>query len=406
MTKLEIVRLWMAEGKIIHPLERNPNVVDLVRTLVTLCGYREFNETRWIKVLKQELLDDTYRKKASDHYLFVLVEGLGSNLAEFFPPGGFFESHYLRELHSVFPSAGICALTSLVTAQWPGRHGLTGRYTHLPEHGRTAILPRFVDRITDEPLSEAGLRMEEVVLQPSLMTELEREVCTILPAAMKDGSYSQWAHGATKVIGYRSLSGGFQAAAANIRNRTEPSLTLIYIPELDAAEHETGIGSAKVKRIVRSLDGLLARLRDVLVDRGTRMVVSGGHGLIEVPPERQIQIETGDRMLDYLDVPPSGEPLMPVFHVKSGREKRFEEHFASSFGSMMELLSVSDAEALGLYGPEGIDSAVRRRLGSFIGIAPDPLAFTYHSPRVQEAREAAFHGGLHPATMQVPLFIV
>lgn len=406
MKKLEIVRLWMAEGQIIHPLERNPNIVDLVRTLVTLCGYREFNETRWIKVLKQELLDDTYRKKASDHYLLVVIEGLGSNLAEFFPTGGFFESHYLRELHSVFPSAGVCALTSLVTGQWPGRHGLTGRYTYLPESGRTATLPRFVDRITDESLSEAGVRMEEVVLQPSLMSELEREVCTILPAAMKDSSYSRWAHGATKVIGYRSLSGGFQAAAANIRNRTEPSLTLIYIPELDAAQHETGIHSAKVKRIVRSLDGLLARLRDMLVDRGVRMVVGGDHGLIEVPPESQIQVENGDRMLDYLEVPPSGEPLMPVFHVKPGREKRFEEHFASSYGSKMELISISDAEALGLYGSDGIDPAVRRRLGNFIGIGLEPLAFIYRSPRGQEVHEVAFHGGLHPATMQIPLFIV
>lgn len=405
MTKLEILRLWMAEDKIVHPLERNPNIVDLIRTLMTLCGYREFSETRWIKVLKQELLHDTYRKKASDHYVLVVIEGLGSNLAEFYPPGGFFETHYLRELRSVFPSAGVCALTSLVTGQWPGRHGLTGRYTYLPNWGRTATLPRFIDRATGEPLAEAGLRVEEVVLQPSLMPDLEREVCAILPAATKDEIYTRWAYGATKVIGYRSLSGGFESVAANVRSRVEPSLTLITIPELDAAEHDTGIRSAKVKRIVRSLDDLLSRLRDALVDREARIVVSGDHGLLEVPAERQIGIEDTDRMLDYLEAPPSGEPLMPVFHVKPGREKRFEERFASSYGSLMELISIPDAEALGLYGADGIDVAARRRLGSFIGIGPEPLAFLYHPSRDQEAREVAFHGGLHPATMRVPLFV-
>lgn len=406
MKKLEIVRQWMADGRILHPLERNPSIVDLMRTLMTLSGYRGFNETRWIKVLKQELLADIYRKKASEHYVFILIDGLGSNLSEFFPNEGFFETHYLRELRSVFPSTTASALTSLVTGQWPGRHGLTGWHTHLPEHGRTATVLPFVDRLTQEPLGEVGLRMDEVVLQPSLMSELEREVCSILPAGIKNGCYSQWAHGATRVLGYRSLSGAFQTVASNIKKGERPSLTYLYIPDLDTAQHETGTRSAKVKRMVRALDAHLSKLRDTLADQGARIVVTADHGLVEVPPERQFQLEEGDRMLDFLEVPPSGEALMPVFHIKPERERRFEEHFASSFGTLMELLSISDAEALGLYGADGIDPVARRRLGNFIGISYEPLVFLYTPPRKKPSKIVAFHGGLHPGSMQVPLFIV
>lgn len=406
MKKLEIMRQWMAEGKILHPLEKNPNIVDLTRSLLTICGYREFNETRWVKVLKQELLDDTYRRKASDHYVFVLIDGLGTNLFELFPPGGFFESHYLRELHSVFPSTTACALTSLVTGHWPGRHGLTGWDTYLPDRKRTATMLPFVDRMTNEPLEKAGLEVGEIILEPSLMTELEREVCTVLPSSIKDGSYSQWAHGTTKILGYRNLAGGFQAAAANIANHTTPTLTYFYIPDLDTLQHESGTRSAKVKRLIKSLDTHLLKMRDALSDHGARLVVCADHGLLDVPVERQIRLENGSRILDFLDCPPSGEAIMPIFHVSSGKERRFDEAFSSAYGSLMELITVPDAEALGLFGADGIAPATRARLGSFIGIAHEPLALIYDPPGKRPKVMAAFHGGLQPTSMSVPLFIV
>ncbi len=406
MKKLEIVRQWMAEGKILHPLEKNPNIVDLARSLMTVTGYREFIEARWLKVLKQELLDDTYRLKTSEHYVMILIDGLGSNLREYFPPDGFFETYYHRELHSVFPSTTAAALTSFVTGQWPGRHGLVGWHTHLPEHGLTATVLPFVDRMTNTPLSEKGIRMEEVVLEPTIMPELEREVCTVLPSALKDGSYSQWAHGGTKMIGYRNLSGGFQSVAANIARSTGPSLTYFYISDLDTAQHDGGTNGTKVKRIIKNLDALLLKLTKELEERGARIVVTADHGLVDVPEESQYRLDANDRMLDFLECPPSGEAVMPIFHVKPGQERRFAEHFESSFGDRIELISFSDVEALGLFGPDGIASRTKDRLGTFLGISRVPLAFLYDPPGKRSKPMVAFHGGLLPEAMRVPLFIV
>ena len=225
MRKLEIVRQWMAEGKILHPLERNPNIVDLTRTLMTLCGYREFKETHWIKVLKRDLHGEARHLRPSDHYIFVLVDGLGRNLSDFFPPGGFFDSHFVRELRSVFPSTTASAMTSLVTGEWPGVHGLTGWFTHLPEFGRTAKILPFVDRFTGTPMEDYGADMGALVPVKSLFSSLEREVCVIMPSSIRSGAYSNWANHDTQVLSYRSLSGGFQAAAANVQNRTKPSFT-------------------------------------------------------------------------------------------------------------------------------------------------------------------------------------
>jgi hypothetical protein len=125
-----------------------------------------------------------------------------------------------------------------------------------------------------------------------------------------------------------------------------------------------------------------------------------------VPAERQYRLEEDDRIFDFLEVPPSGEALMPVFHVRSGREKRFVEYFSATYGSMMELLSISDAEALGLFGADGIAPAARVRLGNFLGIAHEPMAFLYDPPDKKPKVIAAFHGGLQPSSIRVPLFIV
>ncbi|HUX20966.1 MAG TPA: alkaline phosphatase family protein, partial [Spirochaetia bacterium] len=304
------------------------------------------------------------------------------------------------------PSTTAAALTSLVTGQWPGRHGLTGWYTHLPDHNLTATILPFVDRMTNASLADRGLKMSEIVLEPTVMSELEREVCTILPASLRDGSYSQWAHGSTKIIGYRSLSGGFQSVSANIANRQKPSLTYFYIPDVDTAEHEGGTGGAKVKRIIKTLDTLLLKLTSDLADQGARIIVTADHGLVDVPADRQFRLEQDDRMLDFLEVPPSGEALMPLFHVKAGREKRFSEFFAATYGNLMELLSVSDAEALGLFGPDGISPITRSRLGTFLGISNEPMVLLYDPPGKKPKPIVAFHGGLQPDAIRVPLFIV
>ncbi len=404
MRKLEIVRQWMAEGKILHPLERNPNIVDLTRTLMTLCGYREFKETHWIKVLKRDLHGEARHLRPSDHYIFVLVDGLGRNLSDFFPPGGFFDSHFVRELRSVFPSTTASAMTSLVTGEWPGVHGLTGWFTHLPEFGRTAKILPFVDRFTGTPMEDYGADMGALVPVKSLFSSLEREVCVIMPSSIRSGAYSNWANHDTQVLSYRSLSGGFQAAAANVQNRTKPSFTFFYVPDVDTAEHEGGTSSAKVRRLIKSVDEALTKLTSS-VPAGTKIVVAADHGLVDVPTDRRVHLTEDHPMLGYLSVAPSGEAAMPIFHVREGRERQFEEFFATSYGTVMELLSISDVEALGLFGNDGISSLTRRRLGNYIGIAVDPFVMIFDGPGDHSGDFVAFHGGLQPEAMAVPLFV-
>ncbi len=394
----------MAEGVILHPLERTPNSIDLIRTLATLCGYKEFKETHWVKSLKRDLLEGYARGRKPEHYLFVLVDGMGMNLSPHFPAGGFFESCFSRELRAVFPSTTACAVTSLVTGEWPGTHGLTGWFTYLPDRRRTILVLPFVERITQVPLEKLEIGMSSVVSSRSLFSQLEYDTATFLPQNLKKGEYSKWAHGDSEMIGYRGVSSGFSAVADYLNKKGKPTFTFFYVPDLDTAQHESGTSGSKVKKLVKGIDSLLMELRRSLQGE-VRIIVSADHGLVDVPTTRQFVLADGDPMLKYLEVPPSGEPAMPVFHVRPGQERKFEEFFSSSYGAFMELLSVSDAEALGLFGSDGISVTMRSRLGDFIGIAAEPMVFLYEAPGQKPSGLVAYHGGLQPEVMRVPLFL-
>ncbi len=404
MKRIEIVRQWMAEGLILHPLERTPNSIDLIRTLATLCGYREFKETHWIKSLKRDLLARSNRSRRPEHYLFILIDGLGMNLSGHYPPGGFFATYFTRELRAVFPSTTACAVTSLVTGEWPGVHGLTGWFTYLPDRERTVVVLPFVERGTEKPLGELNITMSSIVTSRSLFSQLECAVRTFLPHHLKRGEYSRWAHGSSEVVGYRTISSGLAAAADYLREAEGPTFSFFYIPDMDTAQHEQGTAGVRVKRLVRNLDAALLDLRAQLGDE-VCMVVTADHGLVDVPSGRQFHLSEEDPLLRYLVAPPAGEAAMPVFHVREGLEKKFEEFFTSSYGALMQLISIPDAEALGLFGADGISPVMRARLGNFIGIASEPVALEYLASGQESKNHLAFHGGLQPEVMQVPLFL-
>ena len=61
----------------------------------------------------------------SDHLVFVLLDGLGMNIIRRLPAESFIARHFKLELLATCPSTTACALTTVATADYPGRHGVT-----------------------------------------------------------------------------------------------------------------------------------------------------------------------------------------------------------------------------------------------------------------------------------------
>src|SRR5689334_10692544 len=137
-------------GVLLQPTWRRLNLVDLVRSLAVLAGVRDIEQGEGVRKLMQEI-------RPSDHYVFVLVDGMGMNLVDRLPQRSFVKSRLRMEIQSLFPTTTAAALTTVATAEWPNQHAVTGWWTHLPEFGCTATILPFVDRFTHRPLTERGM---------------------------------------------------------------------------------------------------------------------------------------------------------------------------------------------------------------------------------------------------------
>jgi len=144
---------------------RRPNgatSVHLFQAIAGVCGYNRFAANWHVEKLQGAI--GNYQ-----HYVLILVDGMGISLRDLIPGGGWFCSAQEIELSSVYPSTTAVALTSLATGLWPSQHGVTGWHTRLPERGVTVLPLRATERESGKPLKELGIPFREVVQPDSII---------------------------------------------------------------------------------------------------------------------------------------------------------------------------------------------------------------------------------------------
>ncbi|KPL00080.1 MAG: hypothetical protein AMK75_05920, partial [Planctomycetes bacterium SM23_65] len=182
-----------------------------------------------------------------------------------------------------------------------------------------------------------------------------------------------------------------------------PTFTYLYLPQLDEMVHRKGTGDVDVHQLLFSLDGQFSKLARVLGGRA-RLVITSDHGLADVTEDRRFVLPEDDPLRAHLVCRPTGEPSVPIFHVHEGHEEVFRGEFAERFGEFYALLTPHELAGLALLGPDPLSSAMTRRLGTFVGIAPDPTVLAI-APCRGAAKHIGIHGGLTPAEMRIPLIL-
>ncbi|MGH7214529.1 MAG: alkaline phosphatase family protein [Tepidisphaeraceae bacterium] len=386
-------------GTLVRPSDQQPSLVHLVRAIATLAGVPDLDPGAGPTNQLAKLIGP------SDHLVFVLLDGLGMNLIERLPTGSFLASHLRREIHATCPSTTACALTTVTTAQYPNRHGVTGWFTHLPEFDLTAMILPFAERFSNQPLARRDIAPEDVLPLPPIAPRMTHRPLSLTPAYITNTVYNTYARGGTRGVGYRTLSDAIDQTIAHVSGATVPTYTHLYLHDIDTLCHHVGIGHDSVLPLILGIDAELDRLAKAVGTRA-RIVVSADHGLIDVPKPDQSLLLVGDPMLDLLMVPPSGDARMPIFHLRPGQRDAFTVLFGERFGDGMILLETSDAERLQLFGPGPMSDVARRRFGDFIAFPPRAATLSYHPPHKPLGElYLAVHGGLSPEEMRVPLCI-
>jgi hypothetical protein len=400
MTDLDKLLEKFERGELLRPDPDVLNIVDLSRALARLAGADESTLTTGAAELARLI-------GPADHLIFVLADGLGLNLLEELPDTSFLRQHLVAELRSIFPSTTAAALTSLATGVWPNQHGVTGQWTCLPEiRGAAALLP-FASRAGGRSLTSLGIAVDRAFPLPSLISAIPRDVIALFPNSVVSSVSSDYFSGGRPRLAYETLPLAIDAVIDRIERAEAPTYTYLYTPRIDTESHWMGIKHFGVRAILGELEVSVERLARKVANRA-RVVVAADHGISDAPVTAKHHFKPSSDLFGTLRWGPSGDDRLLYFHLQDSAEARFRELIKAHYGDRFFLISVDEAEQIELFGPGPISPVVRERFGDLLLISsgPDVIEYVLAGQIGKRVDLNAYHSGLSPAEMRVPLIVV
>ncbi|MEX1249297.1 MAG: alkaline phosphatase family protein, partial [Acidimicrobiia bacterium] len=162
-------------------------------------------------------------------------------------------------------------------------------------------------------------------------------------------------------------------------------LIFTYVPQVDFAGHVFGLESAEFTEAI----AIATRIWDELTRRlppGAVLVGTADHGLVDYSDEQKLLIR--DPRFDNLRF--AGDPR--GIHLWCDDDQA---------AALVDLTGGSLAEPSVLFGPDPSPAALERS-GARVLIAPNGLVLL---PRGFDKRLHAYHGGLDPRELEIPLLV-
>lgn len=331
----------------------------------------------------------------------VLVDGLGvANIQARSGHARFLAARMAKRdvIRTVFPSTTAAAIATFATGRPPGEHGLVGYRVLDAEHDR------LVNQLSGW---DDGMRPETWQRVPTLFETMREAGIASYAVGAARYSDSGFTHAVLRGAEYRpaaSVADRF-AEAERLVSTGEPALVYLYVPELDQAAHAYGWQSDRWLTHIETLDAELADF-ERRMPRGTGLLVTADHGVIDVPEHRHVFIDAQPELLDGVRHV-GGEPRCLSLYFEpelpeAGRSVVVDRWRAAE-GQRSWVLSRQEAIDAGLYGSI-VDDAVRSRIGDIVVAARAGIAY-YDRREVNRQAEAMIgqHGSLSDEETRVPL---
>lgn len=295
-----------------------------------------------------------------------------------------------------FPSTTPTSLGSLVTGLPPGQHGLVGFQVLVPDPERVMNLLHWDERV--DPL--------EFQPHPTMFERAEQagvRVTTVGPRAFRGSGLTL---AGLRGGGHRGADSLGELVAGMLTGLAEPGPSLVYgyHADLDATGHRNGCGSPHWRAQLRVLDQVVAALVEGL-PAGSALVVTGDHGMVDVPAETRIDLADEPDLMDGVALV-SGEPRVTALRAHPGAAADVLATWRERLDpSDWLVLSVPEALRAGLYGPAR--DGVAERVGDVLAIALGSVACV-HSGLMPAPLLAlvGMHGSVSQAERAVPLIVV
>ncbi|ARM76920.1 alkaline phosphatase family protein [Acidianus manzaensis] len=291
-----------------------------------------------------------------DKVLLILIDGLGYSLAERI-------NFKAEKIHSVFPTITITVLTTLLTAQPPGKHGIMGWRIFDKENGKIINL---IDEYYNQSSSiNPYLSEEDVILAPAL-----RPMIRIFSKITKNvvPYFSPW----------DAISQTYEIA-----KKKNPRFMFLYLPFVDAVSHHFGPYSEHTLRTAKEITNLAETLANDL-KKDYSVIITADHG--HIPVEGVVKLDKKE-IIKRLDVPPFGDYRNLMLITRENPSKIFENY---------PVLVLKKEKLAKITGGENVpDYAV---------VPTDNRLYMYWDDE-EEAKHLGSHGGMNKEEIEIPLLI-
>lgn len=326
----------------------------------------------------------------------VVVDGLGrGNLGARSGHARFLTSRMTKRdaARTVFPSTTATALTSLLTGEPAGRHGIVGYRIRVPG---TDTAPNQLKGWETDGLDPLTWQRSE----PLLARESSRgRPCFVVTKGMYAGTgFTRAIQRGARFVAAETI-GERLARAAELTAVHDGALVYVYIPELDSLGHAHGWESDRWVSGLEQVDAALSEF-DRTLRRDVGVVVTADHGMVDVPAHRHLLLADGDTLLDGVRVV-AGEPRM--LHLYADDPQRVHAVWSASESHRSWVMTRAEAIAGGLFGAH-VDDDVLPRIGDILVAARSGVA--YYDDRLADKKPQRMigqHGSLTDQERVVPL---
>lgn len=306
---------------------------------------------------------------------------------------------------TVFPSTTASAITAFYTGLAPQQHGLTGWYTYLREIGIVAAILPMRTRFGGYSLVEAGVRPSALFTATPVFDRIAARAWVICPDNIAHSPYNLHHSGSAQRLGVRGLGEMVHEIARIAQGGRDRRYVYAYTPDLDAAAHEHGVASAAWRECLSAIDTAYAELKQRLAGSGTLLIVTADHGLVDIGPERTIQLETHPELVSALTLPLCGEPRAAYCYLHPGAEGRFLDCLASTLGDRLAAHRSHDLYRQGWFGLGAPHPRLAERIGDYILLPRGRWAVKDWLATEKRYQHIGMHGGIDSDEMLVPLIV-
>lgn len=296
-----------------------------------------------------------------------------------------------------FPTTTAAALATLATGTLPGVHGLVGYRV------RDSANDRIVNQLSgwDPRLDPATWQRSRTVFERAGDQDV-RSWAIGLPKYADSGFTKAILRGA-EYVSARTMADRFEAAERILADPA-PSMTYLYVAELDQIAHARGWESPEWTEALEQLDALVAAfVRGLGSAQG--VLLTADHGVVDVPVSGHVLFDTApDLVAGVAEI--AGEPRCLQLHLAEPGEREaydLAERWRAVEGDRAWIATRSEAVEAGWFGPD-VHPEVLPRIGDVLVAARKRVAY-YDSrdPARSGQNMIGQHGSITPEETRVPL---